>query len=323
MAKVEGVKDKPISVFKPTEVEVSKKVGNYQGHPVQKATNKGATAETKVHSTKTQYRKIETQKTKNIFQAIVNGAAGSVKKGIKVIENTAQKSLETIKDAANNVGQGIKKAREMVSNMANKSVKHNEQIAKVKLDKTDKISTSWKTQEVNVTDGKYNWKAKYDIRILNQTIEVRVKVKLEPQKGVSDEKLKELKKEWEKAGEKWSGKFKLVDRKDLSNKYDVKVKLEFVDSEEHLEVKVHHTETYRRSNLSNWDTKDDKNAISHELGHQLGLKDEYPDKDNSPSRKVTDNSSIMYSDSGNVKKEHYLPFADWLSKETGKDFEVK
>lgn len=197
------------------------------------------------------------------------------------------------------------------------------EVEKVKFDKVDKTSTPWETQEFNVRDGKYGWKAKYDIRTINHTVEVVVKVKLDPQKGVSDEKLKNLKKEWEKAGEKWSGKFKLEDRNDPDNNYDVKVKVEFVDSGEHLVVKVHYTDTWRRSDLSNWDTKDDNNAISHELGHQLGLKDEYPDKDGSPDRKVTENSSVMYSNTGSVKKEHYQGFAEWLSKETGKNFEVK
>lgn len=180
--------------------------------------------------------------------------------------------------------------------------------------------TAIETLSFHLSDGPYAWDANYDIWMMGKTVFARLRINLVAGAGVTANKLKKLQKTWEKAQDKWSGQYKLVDSSDAESQYSVEVIVQFVKTD------VDQTVTVRpgpaRSDMTDWDTKDDKHAASHEMGHMLGQKDEYADP-SSPSRTVTDSSSIMNTNTGKVQKAHYQNFATWLSSKTSKTFVVK
>ncbi|MDI6793879.1 MAG: hypothetical protein QME81_13620 [bacterium] len=153
MAKIGAVKTRPVSTSKPAKI--SKTVGKSKGHPVQKHSNKGNSIANKSHSVKTQQRRVQNQKSKNLLQSFINGAKDLgpspsfrsvrvapfgkvrylpkrwtrpdlVKKGVKV----GKRADDGVKEAATKVGKGIKKGIEMSSKVAHKAVNQAEQIAK-------------------------------------------------------------------------------------------------------------------------------------------------------------------------------------------------
>ena len=181
-------------------------------------------------------------------------------------------------------------------------------------------SIPMETIKRSISDGPYGWDASYDIWALEQTVFVRLRVKLTALAGVSERKLSELAQIWEGAEDKWSGQHDLVENSDPNNKYGVSVDFQFVETEQHHDVNVRPGPA--RSNLSLWDTADDVHAASHELGHAMGMVDEYADSA-SPSRSVTDESSVMHSNDGEIRVSHYQDFADWLGGKKGSLFNVQ
>ncbi len=58
--------------------------------------------------------------------------------------------------------------------------------------------------------------------------------------------------------------------------YNLRAEVQFVDSGEHYTVALHDGPD-GNGNLTNWYTRNHDETLAHELGHQLGLKDEYID----------------------------------------------
>ena len=86
--------------------------------------------------------------------------------------------------------------------------------------------------------------------------------------------------------------------------FTLRVGITYVDSEEHLLIDLYSGN--RRNNLSTWSTERPVSTRAHELGHQLGLKDEYvdpnvPDRADGTSPGVHTDHSIM----GNHHSEGY------------------
>lgn len=181
-------------------------------------------------------------------------------------------------------------------------------------------TTTVETVSFSVSDGPYGWDVSYDIWTVGKTVFVRLRINVVAGVGVTTRQLSRLKKIWEKAQEKWSGKYKLVDSSDTTNQYTVRIMVQFVQTDVDQTVTVQPGPA--RSNMTTWDTKDDKHAASHEIGHMLGNKDEYADPA-VPSRTVTNSTSVMNTNTGKVKKAHYQSFATWLSSKTGKTIVVQ
>jgi len=79
--------------------------------------------------------------------------------------------------------------------------------------------------------------------------------------------------------------------------YNLRAEVQFVDSGEHYTVALH-TGPDDNGNVTNWYAGNYDKTLAHELGHQLGLKDEYidanaPDRATATSPGVHTDHSIM------------------------------
>lgn len=90
----------------------------------------------------------------------------------------------------------------------------------------------------------------------------------------------------------------------------------------------HHVALHKgggRDDAANWFVKGDATTRAHEIGHLLGLKDEYADPA-SPHRKVYTDNSLMgnyYTEgikTASLKKRHGRVFAKDISRASGRKF---
>jgi len=107
MAKITSVRTRPVSISKPQQPEVSKKVGNYRGLPVQKASKKNNSVSIISSSVMSQHRKIKIQQAKNTFQTMIMEAKETVQKRIVSLEKSLQLSIT---EANRLVKNGVKTA---------------------------------------------------------------------------------------------------------------------------------------------------------------------------------------------------------------------
>jgi hypothetical protein len=130
-----------------------------------------------------------------------------------------------------------------------------------------------------ITDGPYGWTSAYDVLFDDATHECRisVRVKLTPEnatvtaadvtriQGVAQTQFQAI----------WDNKFKITDS-GTGVQYRLRLALAFVDANEHVAVTLH--PGAGRDDRRNWYVQQiDNVTLAHELGHQLGLKDEYVD----------------------------------------------
>lgn len=182
-----------------------------------------------------------------------------------------------------------------------------------------------------IKDGKYGWLSSYDVDFDDKKKECQivVKVKLSPKDStVTEDDVKGMK---AKAGTQfakyWDGKFSVTDRAS-GTKYTLRTALSFVDTGEHVAVTLHPGSG--RDNRRNWYvTQIDDITLAHELGHQLGLKDEYidpdvPDRADATKPGAHQDHSIMgdyYSegeDKATAKGRHGEVFAGHIGAATGR-----
>ncbi len=144
-----------------------------------------------------------------------------------------------------------------------------------------------------MSDKPYGWNAKYHVNAKKKSIDLTIKIKLVPQKGVKKSDLNHIKSQSDNAFARYfDQRFNLVD--DAGNKRKVKARLKYVRFGQHLKVKVHPGKN--RDNLLNWHVGSDAITRAHELGHQLGLKDEYQDA-RTESRKTATSSGVFKDNS--------------------------
>ncbi|MBI2481483.1 MAG: hypothetical protein HYV60_23435 [Planctomycetia bacterium] len=144
-----------------------------------------------------------------------------------------------------------------------------------------------------VTECAYAWNAAY---LLASNI-ATVRIKLTPEVPIAPATLTQLKEQWRNGIlAKWDSKFPC--HAPLANlRFDV----QWVESGEHHAVTIHPGPS--RSNMLNWDDADDGHAASHEFGHMLGMKDEYPDA-TCTTRSPVSTGSVMDTNSGLVTNLH-------------------
>lgn len=185
-----------------------------------------------------------------------------------------------------------------------------------------------------ISDPPYGWTSKYEVTFGSDEIALKVKIKLDPQSGVSKEDVKSVGTRASAAFKThYDQKFVFTDTAD-SKQYTLRCTAELVDSGEHEVVKLHaggdaSTGGHRVKWYVGWPDID----YAHELGHHLGLKDEYVDA-SAPSRATatspgvhTDNSLMgnYYSEGrgkAGLKLRHGQTIAGHVGGATGRRFTV-
>lgn len=182
-----------------------------------------------------------------------------------------------------------------------------------------------------VSDGPYGWTASYEVVFAANECKLSVKAKLAPDAGVSAADLQRVKNETAREYQRiFDNRFKLTET-GTANVYNLRVGLVFVDTGEHLTVNVHSGSG--RDDLSNWYVDSEPIDRAHEMGHQLGLKDEYVDpgvanRQNAGSPGVSNDHSIMGNyyeqgiDPAEAKLRHGQTIAGAIGAATGRTFDV-
>jgi hypothetical protein len=173
-------------------------------------------------------------------------------------------------------------------------------------------------------DGPYRGTAEYDVRVTAKDITMVVGVRLTPQKGVSSNQVKQVKSQSQAIfKQKYDGRFKLTEIPYLPR--PLRMRVRFGHPNPHHNVALH--KGGGRDNAAKWYVKGDATTRAHEIGHLLGLKDEYKDPA-SPKRKVYTDNSLMgnyYAEgikTASLKKRHGKVFARDISRASGRKFHV-
>lgn len=183
-----------------------------------------------------------------------------------------------------------------------------------------------KTYRVNraYRDGPYGGTAKYDVRVTGKTVTISVGIKLKPTRGVTAAQVKQVKSASQAIfKKKYNRRFKVTEIPYKPR--PLLMQLRFSSANAHHDVSLH--KGGGRDNAANWYVKGDNTTRAHEIGHLLGLKDEYSDPA-SPKRKVYTDNSLMgnYYNEGiktaTLKKRHGNVFASDISAASGRRFTI-
>jgi hypothetical protein len=182
-----------------------------------------------------------------------------------------------------------------------------------------------------------NWRARYQVELTEGRCTATIKVRLNPDAGVTEDEVKKVKAAVPpKFGSYFSGRFMFYEpgliEGFLDDKWVLVADVEFVDSGEHLTVALHKGKG--ADNRQNWYVDTPAITKAHELGHQLGLLDEYveegvvPRKDASAPGVFTDNSIMgdYYKegvDKADVKPRHGTRLAQVIGRAVGKTLKSK
>ena len=182
------------------------------------------------------------------------------------------------------------------------------------------------------TDPPYSWHARFSAEITGGSLVLTIRAKIEPDHEVTDEQVDAVKKQTEPEFKRvWDSKF-VVREDGTKNDLLVRVKLEFVERNQHLSIQLH--QGSREDNRRNWFVSSPAIHRAHELGHQLGLLDEKIDP-NSEDRKdaksplVFQDNSVMGDymkegiDKATVKLRHAQSIMAEVGKALGKTFSVR
>jgi len=147
-----------------------------------------------------------------------------------------------------------------------------------------------------IRDPPYGWTSAYQVTITGAEIQLLIKVRLIPDEGVTPEQIADVQTRTQEGVSTYlDNKFTFTDNASHTA-YALRVAVQFVDSGEHLAVNLHPGNS--GSNLANWYVQRPTATFAHELGHQLGLKDEYisasvPSRANAEAPGVHTDHSLM------------------------------
>jgi len=176
-----------------------------------------------------------------------------------------------------------------------------------------------------ISDPPYGWTSKYEVVFAATEIQLKVKVKLEPQAGVSKEDVKSV---GARASASFTSyydnKFVFTDTAD-GKQLTLRCTAEFVDSGQHEIIKLNAGgDADTGGNRVKWYVGWPDMDYAHELGHHLGLKDEYvdasaPNRATSTSPGVQTDNSLMgnYYTEGRAKAEVKLRHAQTIAGQVG------
>jgi hypothetical protein len=164
----------------------------------------------------------------------------------------------------------------------------------------------------------YGWTAAYRITEEKDCrLHVVVRIRLQPDPGVTQAQLQAAQNVWEPAIEQaWTRRFDIrrSNGRCACRSYSVDLDVQWVTSGEHHVVRVHAGSG--RADMGNFFLNNTGGTAAHEVGHMLGNPDEYTDAA-CPNRNVTNDNSIMQtSQTGTVRPRHYQGFADWITSRT-------
>lgn len=182
-----------------------------------------------------------------------------------------------------------------------------------------------------ISDPPYGWTSAYQVTITGNEIKLLMKVKINPQEGVTATQVKDVKARAEEGVSTYlDNKFAFTD--DASGtSYALRVAVEFVETAQHLTVKLHPGNS--GANLVNWYVERPTATLAHELAHQLGLKDEYisprvPNRKDANAPGVYTDHSLMGNfvlegaDQAQLHERHGRAIADDVGSVTSRTFTV-
>ena len=190
-------------------------------------------------------------------------------------------------------------------------------------------------------DGKYGIAGRFQVDLDGNEAKLVIKAKIVPGANVTKAEADQVKADTLAAFERfWDGKFILTDTK-THEEFFLRVNVEYVDKGQHTTIRLLQNKTDKHGAII--DGRDDQttwyvHSISvdraHELSHQLGLRDEYIDKDvprrrNASAAGVFQDHSLLgnyYSegrDLAEVKLRHGEELARYVGKATKRTFSVK
>jgi hypothetical protein len=151
-----------------------------------------------------------------------------------------------------------------------------------------------------ISDAPYGWWAKYEVSFVGAECKLNVKVRLVPGAGVSAADVARIQTQTTEAVTRmWDRRFIITDTSKHKH-YALRVNITYVAGGEHLAINLHAGKG--GADLSNWYVDGAANSRAHEIGHQLGLKDEYVDA-TAPNR-ATKTSAGVFTDHS-IMGAHY------------------
>jgi hypothetical protein len=129
--------------------------------------------------------------------------------------------------------------------------------------------------ENSVEDPPFGWTSRYQAVLNDDRIDVRLRIKLKSDQRIPLKDTLKIRAETEESVEHYfNGRFEMIDRD--GRVHFLTVKPEFVSDSPDLIVRLHPGKG--RSNLNHWFVDAEPIVRAHEVGHALGLKDEYIDR---------------------------------------------
>ena len=176
-----------------------------------------------------------------------------------------------------------------------------------------------------------SWTSSYDVDFTSTECLVTVRVRLVRDGDVTEEQQRTVETEAQNALRRvWDRRFELEDL-DTHQRFTIGVHVQFVREHEHVTVALH--SGARAQDLANWSVQKPPTSRAHELGHQLGMYDEYVDAQ--VINRATATSPGVYVDHsvmGNYYREgadeavaqlrHGVRLADAIGRATRRRFRV-
>jgi hypothetical protein len=151
-----------------------------------------------------------------------------------------------------------------------------------------------------ISDGPFGWWAQYEVSFVGTECRLNINVKLVPDAGVSAADVARIKTQTTEAVTRmWDRRFIITDTSTHKH-HALRVGITYVNGGEHVAINLHPGSG--GANRRNWYVDGAANSRAHEIGHQLGLKDEYIDA-RAPSR-ATATSPGVFTDHS-IMGAHY------------------